>query len=395
MNKRMWSTVDLDKFRGNIRALKQRLSRCQIAEGSVSPDRLLNRSTQGELNILAVVKADAYGHGAKEISKAAKEEGVQVLGVASVGEAYELKSVGLPILILFPFAASDIPTIVAERFMPTVPDHGFAEELDREAKRRNRKVKIHVHIDTGMMTAGVRWEDGVEFIDKLLTHKNLELDGIFTHFAESENQKNGFTGLQIERFNEVLVGLDKRGIHIPMVHAASTEAIINFRNAYFNTVRPGIMLYGLCSALGNGKRIEIEPILSLQTRVCRVRQVPNGTPIGYHGTYVTEREQRIATLSVGYGDGYPRGLSNKGEVIIRGKSAAIVGTVCMDLTMVDVTDIPGVEEGDEATLIGRDGECEITADDIARLVGTINYEIVTRISARVERIHIGKSMNTV
>lgn len=380
MDKRTWAIIDLDKLRQNVRALQQELN----SKGEWSAPLA---SVTRTIKILAVVKADAYGHGAKEISISLKEAGVEMLGVATVDEAYELKEIGLPIVILFPVPVDNIPTIVSEGFIPTIIDYGFAKELEREAKHQNKKIKVHIEIDTGIMTAGAAWEEGVEFVVKLQGLKNLELDGIFTHFAESEDRDSGFTDLQIERFKGILNELDKMRIRIPLVHAASTAGILNFPNSYFNMVRPGIMLYGLYASPKCNKRVRVEPILSWHTKVGRVTCVPKGTGISYHRTYITNREQKIATLLVGYGDGYPRDLSNKGTVIIKGRLAKIVGTVCMDLTMVDVTDIPGVEVGDEVTLIGKDGENEITADEVASLAGSISYEITTRICPRVVRIY--------
>lgn len=394
MDKRTWVVVDLDKLRHNVRALQEALK--PLPHPVMEPcSAVTQRSVTNTFNpyyegikILAVVKADAYGHGAKEISDTLKESGVHMLGVASVDEAYELKEIDLPIVILFPVPADDIPTIVAEEFIPTISDYEFANTLNYEARHQNKYIKVHIGIDTGLFTAGVNWEEGVNLVDRVLQLQNLKLDGIFTHFAESDNRNSEFTDLQVERFKTVLNGVAQIDIRIPWVHTAATSAILNFPNSYFNMVRPGIMLYGMYTAPECDRRIQVEPILSWHTRICRVSRAPKGTGISYSRAYITNRDQKIATLMIGYGDGYPRSLSNKGVVLVRGKFAKIVGMVCMDLMMVDVTDISGVEVGDEVTLIGKNGSNELTTEDVASLAGSINYEITTRIGPRVSRIYV-------
>ncbi len=383
MDNRAWVNIDLDRLRQNVRALRMDLQ-------TITPNPQYKTR---EVKILAVVKANAYGHGAKEISKTLKDEGVEMLGVATLDEAYELKEIGLPIIILLHTPQENIPIIVKENFIPTIIDYRFATELNKEAYYQNKRLKVHIWIYTGLLTAGVNWEEGVEFVSQLSEFKDLEIEGVFTHFSESDDKDSGFTELQIKRFNTVLNGISATGLkNIPLVHTSASDGILNFlKNSHFATVRPGILLYGLYPGAQCDKRIEVEPILTWQTRVCRVNNVPKGVGIGYRRTYITDREQKIATLLIGYGDGYPRNLSNKGYVIIRGRKAKIVGTVCMDLTVVDVTNIPEVKIGDTATLIGKNGDISITAEDVAALAGTINYEITTRIGPRVARVYIQDS----
>jgi len=367
MDERTWVVIDLDKFKRNVRALK-----------GVTPG----------VKILAAVKADAYGHGARETARTLKEEGIDMLGVASIDEACDLKAIDLPIVILSPTSINNIPKLLAEDFIPTLSYYPFAEELNKSAKMVNKKVKVHIEIDTGLGRTGIPWEEGVDFVLQVLELKNLKLDGIFTHFSEPEKIDSDFTSRQINRFKSVIHGLTKKGIRIPLIHTASTAAILNFPDSYFNMIRPGLILYGLYPSDRCIRRVQVEPILSLYTKVCQLKWVPPGTPISYDRTYVTKKSQRIATLWVGYGDGYPRCLSSKGSVIIRGRRAKVVGKVCMDLTMVDVTHIPEIEVGDKVTLIGKDGSLEITADEVAKLAGTINYEITTGISPRVTRVYV-------
>jgi len=380
MDERTWAVIDLDKLRKNIKALKHTLEPLNY--------KTIRLSDEQPVKILAVVKADAYGHGAIEISRVLKEEDIDMLGVASIDEALELKKVGLPIVILSPTGTNNIRTIVREDFIPTVTHYPFAVELNKEARRIGKKIKVHIEIDTGMERTGVPLNEATRFVGAIHELSLLTIESVFTHLAEPDNPDSDFTKVQIDRFKRVVRELGPKGISVPLVHTASTAAILNFPESYFNMVRPGILLYGLCTSPTCNKIVQVEPILSLYTRVCQLRTVSKGVGISYGRTYKTKSTQKIATLWVGYGDGYPRSLSNKGQVIIHGKLAEIVGAVCMDLTMIDVTPIPDVKVGDLVTLIGRDGEVELTTDRVAELAGTINYEIATRICPRVPRVYV-------
>lgn len=368
MDNRVWAVVDLDLLRSNIWELK----------------KLLPPS----VGILAVVKANAYGHGAKEVTKILKEEGIKMVGVASIEEAEELKGENIKIIILSPTSITNIPHIIENNFVPSIGDLYFAKVLNLEAKKRNKKILIHIEIDTGMTRTGVRWTDGVEFVEKISKMENLKIEGIFTHFSQPEEEGDEFTFTQLKRFERIINALKKKEIHIPYVHTASTGALINYRKSYFNMVRPGIFLYGIPPKDEWEKGIKVSPILSLYTRVCALYSVPKGTGVSYGRTYVTQKEEKIATLSVGYGDGYPRNLSNCGKVILKGKVVPVVGAVCMDLTMIKITDIPEVKIGDEVILIGKDGGVSISAQEVAKLANTSQYEITTRISLRVPRVYL-------
>ncbi|MDD2890464.1 MAG: alanine racemase [bacterium] len=368
---RTWATVDLDKLRKNLSKISAKLPK------SGKP-----------LKILAVVKANAYGHGAKEIANTFKFEKEIVLGVASVEEACELEKLGLPIVILSPVDSISVSKIIESGFIPTVSDLSFAKFIAKEAHKKNKKVKIHIEVDTGMIRTGIPWKNSVSIINEIIKLKDLRVDGIFTHFTEPDNLKSEFTSTQLKRFISVMKGLEKKKINIPLVHTASSAAILNFPDSYFNMIRPGILMYGLYPSEGCNKSVCVEPILSFYTRICQINEIPANTGVSYSRTYKSKGRRKIATLLVGYGDGYPRSLSNKGIVIVKGKRAKIVGNVCMDLIMIDVTDIPNVKIGDKVTLIGKDGKQEITANEIAELAGTINYEIITRMSPRVPRVYI-------
>lgn len=371
IKERTWVVIDLDRLRDNFRKIKRH---------------------SGNVRILGAVKAEAYGHGGIEVSRVLKEEGVDAFGVASVEEAINLKSLDLPIVILSPTFSFDIPTIVKEGFIPTVTYRSFAEKLAEEAKRVNKKVKIHIEIDTGMGRTGIQYPKALSLIHDIYQNEWIEIDGIFTHFAEAENEDKNFTYLQLERFNKIVDSLQAEGIRIPYYHTANSAALLDVSSSYFNMVRPGLLLYGLYPK--DKKVIDVYPIMSLKTKVCYLKWIDKGNSVSYGRTYRSKKRTKVATLSIGYGDGLPRLLSNKGEILIRGNRAPIIGSVCMDLTMVDVTHIEGTEIEDEATIIGEDGTEEITAEDLAKISRTINYEITCNVGPRVPRIYIEKGIPT-
>ncbi len=371
IKERTWVVIDLDKLRNNFRNIKRYLH---------------------DVKILGAVKAEAYGHGGIEVSKVLKEEGIDALGVASVEEAVNLKSLGLSIIILSPTFSFDIPTIVKEGFVPTVTYTRFADQLGKEAEKQQKKVSIHIEIDTGMGRTGVPYYEAFQFIHEIHNKRWIKIDGIFTHFAEAESNDKDFTYLQLKRFNHIVNSLGKNGISIPYYHTANSAALLDIKSSYFNMIRPGLLLYGLYPK--EKKNIEVSPIMSLNTRVCYLKWIDRGNSVSYGRTYRSKKKTKVATISIGYGDGLPRLLSNKGEVIIRRKRAPVIGNICMDLTMIDVTDINDVKIGDKVTVIGKDGDEEISADDVACISQTIGYEITSNIGPRVPRIYIEKGIPT-
>ena len=364
IKERTWAVIELDKLRRNFRNIKKQLK---------------------DVKILGAVKAEAYGHGGFEVSKVLKEEGIDALGVASLEEAVNLKKLNLPIVILSPTFTYDIPTIIDEGFIATVTDRGFADLLDKESVKCKKKTKIHIEIDTGMSRTGIPYYETIEFIEEIKKKQFIEIEGIFTHFAEAESEDKSFTYLQLERFKDVLNSLKEKGISIPYSHTANSPAILDIKESYFNMVRPGLLLYGLYPK--EKKNIEVLPIMSLKSRVCSLRWIDKGEVVSYGRTYTAKKKIRVATISIGYGDGFPRLLSNRGEIIIKGRRCPIIGNVCMDLTMVDVTNVDDVKIEDEVTVIGKEGGEEISADEVALLAQTINYEIATNIGPRVPRIY--------
>jgi alanine racemase len=244
---------------------------------------------------------------------------------------------------------------------------------------------VHVKVDTGLGRIGVRYDETADFVANIAQFPGLTIEGIFTHFA-SAGSDAAFTNLQLERFNSVLSRLSEMGIHIPLRHAANSNSVLDIPASYFNMVRPGLMIYGLYPS-GSSDAVELKPALSLKTRVVYLKEIPAGWSVSYGRTYTAEKPIIVASIAIGYGHGYNRHLSNSGEAIIRGVKAPIVGTVCMDQCLCDVTHIPGISIGDEVVLIGRQGDEEITVDEVAQKSETISYEIICAINARVPRLY--------
>lgn len=341
--------------------------------------------------ILAIVKADAYGHGAVTISEALVRNGIQYLGTALVEEAIELRDAGIkiPIIVLGGIFEEQIPKIAEYDLTPVVYQEGFLKAIANEAGKRNKKINIHIKIDTGMGRIGVLPEDAVDFVKDAASQKNIKVEGIMTHFADADLADKAYAEKQMAEFTAIADKLDKEGIKIPYRHIANSAALVSFENDRFNMARPGIMLYGY-TPFSKGKEggLNLIPVMSLKTKILHLKRVPAGTYISYGRTFVAKRDSIIATLPVGYADGYSRALSNKGSVIVKGKKAPIAGRVCMDMTMIDVTDIDGVDVNDEVVLIGKQGRETITADDIAMFANTISYEVLCCVGKRVPRVYI-------
>ena len=339
--------------------------------------------------LMAIVKANAYGHGAKEAAKAAERAGADYLGVAYLGEALELRSsqIKTPILILSETPASFVSHILEHDITQTVYTAQLAQALSAEAAKQGKKAKIHIKVDTGMGRVGVFPSGTIELLKQIKLLPFIEIEGIFTHFSCGEDSENGFTQKQFDSFLSVLDLIKKEGFSIPIKYCANSAAIFNFPKSQLDMARLGITMYGLYPPGLKKRPLELERVLSLRTKVLYIKRVPKGTPLSYGATYVTEKETSIATLPLGYADGLSRRLSNKGQVLIKGKKYPIVGRVTMDMTLVDTGD-DKIEVWDEVTIIGRDGGQEITADEVAVLIDSINYEVVCGIGKRVPRIYI-------
>ncbi len=337
--------------------------------------------------VLAVVKAQAYGHGAIPVARHLAGLGAHMFGVALVEEGRCLRDAGItaPILVMGPVFPEQAEVMVTSDLTALVYTLPVAKALSDAAGNAGRTVPVHVKIDTGMGRIGLTPEAAAEFVPAISTLPGLFVEGLMTHFSDADLRDKKFAALQMDRFESLMGSLDAKGITIPLRHAANSAAVLEYDRALLTMVRPGLMLYGY-DPLENRGAANVRPVLSLVTRIASLKKVPAGVPISYGRTFVTERESLIATIPIGYADGYSRGLSNRGEAIVREKRVPVAGRVCMDMTMLDVTGIPGVAAGDEVMLIGSSGNERITADDIAAKTGTIAYEVLCGISGRVPRI---------
>lgn len=371
--RRIWVEVDLDALHHNLNEAKR------VSKGA---------------KILAVVKADGYGHGAVEIAKELHEE-ADYFGVALIDEALQLRRNGVtkPILILGYTSPTQYETLIEADITQAIFSREAARQLSDTAVRMGKKAKIHVVVDTGMSRIGFPpTEESIETIKWINTLPGLFVEGIFSHFALADSKDKTVDKMQLKRFGFVLDGLEREGIHIPIKHISNSAAVID-SDYSFDMVRCGIMLYGMYPSDEVDKtKVSLKPVMSLKSSVIQVKTLPPGEGISYGHTFVTTRETRIATVSAGYGDGYPRALSSKGRVIINGQYAPIIGRVCMDIFMVDISHIDGVKVEDPVILIGRDGDKEITAEEVGALADTFNYEIVCSVSRRVPRIYLKNSV---
>jgi alanine racemase len=336
--------------------------------------------------ILAVVKAGAYGHGAVRVSRHLLKNGVSMLGVAFTSEAIELREAGIRAPIVVFFSRESAETYLKYSLIPVVFSFRHAQAISRKACKHNRTVPVHIKVDTGMGRVGIRAEDALTDIHRIASLKNIEPEGLMSHLSDADMSDKEFAAVQIASFSRIIQALKEQGILFRYIHIANSAAVMRIPKAHFTMVRPGIMLYGY----GPSQKGVLKPVMSLKSKIIFLKKVPRGTPISYGRTFVTKRDSIIATLPVGYADGYSRKLSNLGEVLIRGKRAPVVGRVCMDTIMADTSHIPHVREKDEAIIIGSQGRERITAQYIADKTGTIPYEVLTSVGERVTRVYRSK-----
>ena len=369
---RTWAEINLGQLKENLLELKSR----------VGP----------AVKILVVVKADAYGHGAGPVAKTVLENGAAMVGVGDSNEAIQLRQNGIlaPILILGALIEEEIGWLVSYDITPTIHSMDLVGMLNDEAKRQGKRLKVHLKVDTGLTRLGASPKRAVEIAHKIVAASNLELEGVSTHFAASNDPKEKeFTKRQISIFKEVVKQLEQEDINIPLKHIANTGAIYQCVSSYFNMVRPGGVLYGIDpGVLCDGMGIKFKPILSLKSQITFLKIVPAGTAVGYGMTYRTTKRSRIVTIPVGYNDGYPYHLGNKGMVLIQGRRAPVVGRVSMDYITVDITALNGVKVGDEVVLIGRQREEEIRVEELARITATTPYVITCGLGKRVHRVYL-------
>jgi len=364
-----WVEVDLDRFASNLRAIR----------ALIAPGR----------DIFLVVKADAYGHGAVEMAAAAASENVSMLGVATLHEGIQLRQAGshLPIVVLSPLLPGEIPDAVASGLDPTVCDLAFARALSDAARVADRPQRIHVEIDTGMGRIGVLESEAEAFLAEVTALPNLRLASVFTHFPDADGEDLSFSHQQVTRFRSLLERLAARGIQPPRVHVANSAGTVNLPEAWFDWVRVGLLAYGHLPS-GSRTPLALQPVMSFKSRLVQVRSLPAGVPISYARTSVTRRPTRTGVVAVGYGHGYSWLLSNRGHMLVRGARVPILGRVTMDLTMVDVTDVPDAAVGDEVVLFGEQGDASLPLEEVARGSETIPYEIMCTIGKRVTRIYV-------
>ena len=368
---RVCANISLDAIRDNIEK-----GRALLAPGT---------------KMMGVVKADAYGHGAVPVARAI-EDLVDAYGVSMPEEGVELRQAGLtkPIIILGYTAPEVAELAIRYDITMAVFQSEIAERYNEIAKKLNKTAKVHIKLDTGMSRIGYLCRDeSLLDIEKIAKLSNIQIDGMFTHFSKADELDKTFARNQFKKYMEFAAALEARGITLPCKHVCNSAGIIDIPEGDLDMVRFGVTLYGMYPTDEVTKeRMPVTPAMEVKTHISYIKTLPPGVGISYSGTFVTEKETRVATLSVGYGDGYPRGLSNAGRVLIHGKSAPILGRICMDQCMVDVTDIPEAKQGDVVTLMGRDGDDFISAEEIGATVGnSFHYEVVCDISKRVPRVY--------
>jgi len=346
------------------------------------------------VKVLGVVKADAYGHGMVPVARTLESAGADMLGVVMVEEGVALRSasIGAPILMMGSLPADEISSLVAHDLVATVAGAATAEEIDREARRAAKVVPVHLKVDTGMNRLGVRAEEAVGVAEAVAGLKHLRLDGVYTHFACADTPGDTATREQLQRFRAVLAELDRRGVQVETIHAANTAALVTMPETHFDMVRPGLGLYGILPCEGTPKAVRLKPALALRSRVAHLKRVPRGEGVSYGHTWRARRDSVVGLLPIGYGDGYPRALSNKGQVrlgeVPAARLAPVVGRVSMDATLVDLTDVADARVGLEATLIEADAQSPISVTAVACLADTIPYEILTGLTSRVPRVYV-------
>jgi alanine racemase len=361
-----WAEINLDNLAFNFKQIK----------------RIVTPKTK----VLVTVKADAYGHGLIPVAKRLVVAGVDYLGVASIDEGILIREAGIqtPVLVLGMVLDNDVAPLFKYGLIPTVCTMELARALNARARKLGKRIKAHIKIDTGMGRLGVLHQDAFALIKAVHRLGAVDIEGLYTHFAFADLDEQ-FTNHQLKLFNVLVDTLTRAGIFIPLLHSANSMGIINFKTSHFNMVRPGIVVYGLRPA--KNLSIPLKPVLSLKTRVVYYKRVPKGFGVSYGHDYVTKQAATIVNLPVGYGDGYPRNLSNQASVLIRGRKFRISGRICMDQILVDVGTMK-VKVGDEVVLIGTQGDNAVTAEELAALAGTIPYEIVCGLGSRIPRVYV-------
>lgn len=368
----LWAEINLDNLAYNARNIKELV---------------------GDRDMIAIIKADGYGHGATEIAQTLIDAGASAFGVAIITEALQLRKneVKLPIIVLSYTPEDFIEDALKEDIILNCLSYDYALKLNEVAKNQEKKAKVLISIDTGIGRLGFSPDEkGIDEIHKISKLDHIELDGIYTHFASSDSKDKKLSNEQLVKYKTVIETLKKDGILFKHYHAANSGAVVDMKETYFDSVRPGIILYGYYpSNEVIRENLDIKPVMSIKGQIIQLKTVPKGTGISYGHRFVTEREEtKIATIPIGYADGYFRSLSGKGKVIVHGILCPQVGAVCMDHIMVDVTEVEDVKEGDVVTLMGTENGATFNAEDIAEITDTIPYEVICAISKRVPRVYL-------
>lgn len=367
---RIYARIDLDAIVKNMEAMRDNLP--------------------ADTKIIGVVKTDGYGHGAVPVAKAI-DDFVWGYAVATIEEGQNLRRHGIkkPILVLGSTHPRNFKELIEDDIRPAIFELDKAELLSKIAVSMGKIARLHIALDTGMGRIGFHSdEDSLKEVEKIVNLPGIEIEGMFTHFSRADEADKTFTDLQYERYQKFHMGLEKMGIHIPICHCANSAAIMDLPQMGMDAARAGITMYGLYPSDEVDRSLKLYPAMEIRSFITYVKEVEAGTPISYGGTFVADRKMRIATIGAGYGDGYPRNLSGKGQVLIHGHRAPILGRVCMDQCMIDVTDIPEAAEETRVTLLGRDGDDEITMEELAEWSGGFHYEIPCVLGKRVPRVYI-------
>jgi len=367
-----WTEIDLGKLRRNLQLIRRDLPRA--------------------VKLLAVVKDEAYGHGALDVARVAVEEGAWGFGLSTLEEAMALREDGIsaPLLLLGERQEAELPWCVEHDLTICVNEPHTIRKLARVAAALDKCVPVHLKIHTGMSRYGVRWDEALPLVEQIVAEKSLRLEGVMTHFSQSDEVDKGFANLQFSRFNEVLDALTAKKISVPIRHACNSGGLLDLPHAHLDMVRPGILMFGIFPS-SVCRRIEgIEPVMSVKAKIASIQKLKPGEVVGYGMRYTAPSERRIAVLPIGYGDGFPR-VRNTGCALVRGRRAPLIGGIAMDALMVDVTDIPEAQLWDEAVLMGRQGDDEITVHDIAKLKNSVSYDVLTNWRLRLRRKSVNHS----
>lgn len=346
----------------------------------------IQKNISNDTEIIAVLKASAYGNGAEELIYTFKNSGINNFAVAIPQEGEKLRKLDddINIVILNQPNICEIDTIIDNNLTCGACSNEFLAELNEKSIQKNKISKIHIEIDTGEGRNGVLPDKLPEFLDKVLMLKNIQIEGVFTHLTCADSDLE-YTYTQIEKFNKAINYIKRKGVNVKFIHAANSSGILAYKEAHFNAVRPGIMLYGYYPDKKYMSRLELKPVEKLVSKINYIKTMPKGSGISYDKTFITKRETKIAVVPIGYADGYKRVFSNRADVLINGRRARVVGKVCMDMIMVDITDLENVSVNDDVYLFDND---KIKVEELADIADTINYEIISTIGSRVERVYV-------